>query len=425
MDQLLAKISEKKRILDNIRSEKTPLFELQRDSFKRFQEVSFPTKKIENWKYTPLDKILQHNYKLHSIKDTQKRIDVSKLGIDFSENYYHIVIINGKLQSSLNRIPKNISLNTEADIPKTKKRCELLSKNMSSEGFFLLNTALFEEVIHLTIPSDTQVEKPIYIHFLHTQETETLYNPRVFVNVEKNSQATAIERHYNKTSHHVLTNYQCEISLDRNAKWNHYKIQSDTDTSYLIDQTYATQQRDSVSKFVTLSYGNAFVRNDLNTDLLEENAICNLFGISYLKGKQFADHHTEIRHIAPRCESNELYKGIFDEESKGVFNGKVWVEKDAQKTSGFQQNNNILLNPKSKIYTKPQLEIFADDVRCSHGCTVGQIDEKSLFYLKSRGISSASAKKILLLTFVEEVISQIEIPEITQQLKQALDLEVA
>ena len=208
----------------------------------------------------------------------------------------------------------------------------------------------------------------------------------------------------------VLTNSVTEIFAQKRAIVDYYKIQNDNLEASLIDNTYIAQKTQSNASVHTFSFGGNLTRNNLNFFHQGEHIDSTLKGITIIEGKQHVDHYTLVHHAAPNCESHQNYKGIFDDKATGVFNGKIYVEKEAQKTDAFQQNNNILLSDKASINAKPQLEIFADDVKCSHGCTIGQLDEKAMFYMQSRGIPQKEAKALLMYAFSNEVIESIKIP---------------
>ena len=274
-----------------------------------------------------------------------------------------------------------------------------------------------------------EVEKPIQIiNFTTGSEAATMLQPRNLIVVGENSQVQIIERHQSLTSNPVLSNVVTEIFADKASNVDYYKIQNDEITASLVDNSYIEQQSNSVVSVHTFSFGGNITRNNLNFYQKGEHIDSILKGITIIEGKQHVDHHTLVHHITPNCESHQDYKGIYDERSTGVFNGKVIVEKEAQKTNAFQANNNILISDKASINTKPQLEIFADDVRCSHGCTIGQLDESALFYLRSRGIPLKEARALLMYAFANTVLESVKIPQlkerITKQIASKLGVNV-
>jgi Fe-S cluster assembly protein SufD len=243
-----------------------------------------------------------------------------------------------------------------------------------------------------------------------------MLQPRNLVVVEENSHVQIIERHQNLTQNPVLTNSVTEIFAEKRAIVDYYKIQNDNANASLIDNTFIKQDRESLASVHTFSFGGKLTRNNLNFYQEGERMDSTLKGITIIGDKQHVDHNTLVHHIEPNCESHQDYKGIFSDKATGVFNGKVVVEKEAQKTNAFQANNNILLSDKASINTKPQLEIFADDVKCSHGCTIGQLDESAMFYMRSRGIPEKEAKALLMFAFTNNVLESVKIPELKQRI---------
>ena len=223
--------------------------------------------------------------------------------------------------------------------------------------------------------------------------------------VGENSHVQIIERHQSLSSNITLTNAVTEVFVNKRGIVDIYKVQNDLETASLIDSTYVSQKRDSVASTHTFSFGGNLTRNNLAFYQEDERCVSNLNGISILNGKQHVDNHTLVTHKAPNCESHEMYKGIYDQNSTGVFNGKVVVEQAAQKINAFQQNNNLIIGEKASVNTKPQLEIFADDVKCSHGCTIGQLDESALFYMQQRGIPKKEAKALLMYAFSNDLLN--------------------
>jgi len=218
----------------------------------------------------------------------------------------------------------------------------------------------------------------------------------------------------------VLTNAVTEIYADKRAMVDYYKIQNDHANASLIDNTYVEQQGESNCSVHTFSFGGKLTRNNLQFFQKGEHIDSTMKGVTIIEDKQHVDHNTLVHHIEPNCESHQDYKGIYDDKSVGVFNGKVLVEKEAQKTNAFQSNNNILVSDKATINSKPQLEIFADDVACSHGCTIGQLDEDAMFYLKSRGIPAKEARALLMYAFANNVLSSVKIPELQKRVNKLI-----
>jgi Fe-S cluster assembly protein SufD len=291
------------------------------------------------------------------------------------------------------------------------------NKAAEKDSLSSLNTAFSSEGAYIHIPKNKIVEKPIQIiHFSTGNESATMLQPRNLIVVDENSHVQIIERHQSLTSNPVLTNSVTEIFANKRAIVDYYKIQNDNENASLIDHTFVKQSRESFASVHTFSFGGKLIRNNLNFYQNGERIDSTLKGITIIGEKQHVDHNTLVHHIEPNCESHQDYKGIFDDRSTGVFNGKVVVEKEAQKTNAFQANNNILISDKASINTKPQLEIFADDVKCSHGCTIGQLDESAMFYMRSRGIPEKEAKALLMFAFSNNVLESVKIPELKQRI---------
>ena len=290
-----------------------------------------------------------------------------------------------------------------------------------AESLTSLTTAFAKEGAYIRIPKHKEVEKPIeIINFSTGNEAAVLLQPRNLIVVEENAHVQIIERHQSLSGNAVLTNSVTEIFAEKRAYVDYYKIQNDRENASLIDSTYISQEQESNCRVHTFSFGGKLTRNNLNFYQKGERCDSTLNGITILEGKQHVDHNTLVHHIAPNCESHQDYKGIFSDSSVGVFNGKVYVEKDAQKLDAFQQNNNILVDDKATINSKPQLEIFADDVRCSHGCTIGQLDEDALFYLRSRGIGKKEARALLMYAFANNVLESVKIPELKARINKLI-----
>ncbi len=403
-------------------------------AFQSFETLGFPTKKLEAWKYTSLNAILKEDYSI--FPDREKAVnlaDVKKYFIHDIDSY-KIIFIDGKYSSFLSSTThdgKDICLMSSAlTKPKYKGVIDTYFNKIAKEdNMTSLNTAFAKEGAYIVIPKGVEVEKPIQIiNFTTGSEEATLLQPRNLIVVEQNAHVQIIERHQSLTSNPVLTNAVTEIFVAKHATVDYYKIQNDHTAASLIDNTFIEQQSESECAVHTFSFGGNITRNNLNFFQKGSHVNSILKGITIIEGKQHVDHHTLVHHIEPNCESHQDYKGIFDERSTGVFNGKVIVNKEAQKTNAYQQNNNILVSDRSTINAKPQLEIFADDVKCSHGCTIGQLDEQALFYMQQRGIPKKQARGLLMYAFANTVLESVKIPEvqsrITKLIAQKLNVDI-
>lgn len=395
---------------------------LRNEAIKVFEEKGFPTKKEEAWKYTSLKSILKPDYSVFPKQENHIEYrDIKKYFIHDIDSY-KIVFIDGKYSSHLSQTTHegiDVCLMSAA-FSKPKYRATIeryFNKVATKDSLSSLNTAFSIEGAYIHITKNKVVEKPIQIiHFSTGNESAMLLNPRNLIVVEENAQVQIIERHQSLTTNPVLTNSLSEIFANKRAVVDYYKIQNDSLDSSLIDNTFIEQKQESVVSVHTFSFGGRLTRNNLNFYQKGEHIDSILKGITIIGNKQHVDHNTLVHHIEPNCESHQDYKGIFDQHATGVFNGKVVVEKEAQKTNAFQANNNILISDKATINTKPQLEIFADDVKCSHGCTIGQLDESALFYMQSRGIPKKEAQALLMYAFSNNVLSSVKIPEMKQRI---------
>ncbi|GAA4944812.1 Fe-S cluster assembly protein SufD [Algibacter agarivorans] len=409
-------------VFENQADVDTYVHDVRNDAIKIFEEKGFPSKKEEAWKYTSLNKILKEDYSVFPKQENALEYrDVKKYFIHDIDTY-KIVFIDGKYSSHLSQTTHDgldVCLMSAA-LSKPKYRLIIenyFNKAATKDSLPSLNTAFSNEGAYIQIPKNKLVQKPIQIIHLSTgNESATMLQPRNLIVVGENSHVQIIERHQSLTDNPVLTNSVTEIFANKRAIIDYYKVQNDNSNASLIDNTFIKQKRESVASVHTFAFGGKLIRNNLNFYQEGERIDSILKGVTIIGDKQHVDHNTLVHHIEPNCESHQDYKGIFGENSTGVFNGKIIVEKEAQKTNAFQANNNILISDKATINTKPQLEIFADDVKCSHGCTIGQLDESALFYMQSRGIPEKEAKALLMYAFSNNVLSSVKIPEIKQRI---------
>ena len=398
------------------------IHEIRSNALQNFEDLGFPTKKLEAWKYTSLNAVLKQDYSLFPEKEnTIELADVKKYFIDDIDTY-KLVFIDGKYSSFLSETTHDVFdvciMSSALAKPKYKAVIEnYFNKIAKQDNLTSLNTAFANEGAYIYIPKNVEVEKPIQIlNFTTGSEAATLLQPRNLIVVEQNAHVQIIERHQSLTSHPVLTNAVTEVFAAKDATVDLYKIQNDVTNASLVDNAYIEQKSNSIVSVHTFSFGGNITRNNLNFYQRGEHIDSILKGITIIEGKQHVDHHTLVHHIEPNCESHQDYKGIYDERATAVFNGKVVVDKEAQKTNAYQQNNNILISDKATINAKPQLEIFADDVKCSHGCTIGQLDDTALFYMQQRGIPKKEGKALLMYAFANTVLESVKIPEVKQRI---------
>ena len=392
--------------------------DIRSEAIKQFESIGFPNKKLENWKYTSLKNLLNTDYSvLPEINNVLEFKNIRKYLIDDIDSY-KIIFVDGKYCSHLSETTHEGMDICILSAALTQSKYELIIENYFNkialkDGITSLNTAFSNEGAFIHIPKNKFVEKPIQIiHFSTGNEASLMFQPRNIIVVDENSQVQIIERHQSLSENKVFTNSVTEIYADKKSIIDYYKIQNDNLQASLIDNTYVNQERNSAFSMHTFSFGNELVRNNLNISQNDEFIETIIKGVTIIGNKQHVDHNTLIQHNKPNCNSHQDYKGIYDNKSTGVFNGKIIVEKQAQKTNAFQSNNNVLLSDKATINAKPQLEIYADDVKCSHGCTVGQLDKNALFYLKSRGIPEKEATALLMYGFANNILESVKIPEI-------------
>ncbi|MGH2666570.1 Fe-S cluster assembly protein SufD [Flavobacterium sp.] len=388
-------------------------------AIKNFEDKGFPTKKEESWKYTSLNTILKNDFSVFPKKENAIEFkEVKKFFLNDLDTY-KVIFIDGIFSSYLSSTTHDgldvCLMSSALTKPKYKMIIDTFFNQVASkeESLTTLNTAFANEGAYINIPKSKVVEKPIEIIYFSTgNEAALMVQPRNLIIVGENAHVQIIERHQSLNENPVLTNSVTEIFAQKRAIVDYYKIQNDLQSSNLIDNTYIAQKQESRVAVHTFSFGGNITRNNLNFYHQGERIDSTLKGITIIGDKQHVDHYTLVQHATPNCESHQNYKTILNDSATGVFNGKIFVEKEAQKTDAFQQNNNILLSDKATINAKPQLEIFADDVKCSHGCTIGQLDESAMFYMQQRGIPKKEAKALLMYAFTSEVTSSIKIPEL-------------
>lgn len=404
-----------------------PVHDIRSEAIKTFETKGFPGKKAEAWKYTSLNALQKIDFSIFpKTENTLEYKDVKRYFLHEIDTY-KIVFIDGVYSSYLSETTHDgvdVCLMSAAFTkPEYKAIIEVYFNKVASkdESLTSLNTAFSKEGAYIYIPKNKVPKKPIEIlHFSTGNEAALLLQPRNLIVAEENAELQIIERHQSLTDNDILTNAVTEIFAAKSANIDYYKVQNDNKSASLIDNTYISQDHRSNVSVHTFSFGGKLIRNNLNFYQNGERIDSILKGVTILGEKQHVDHHTLVHHIEPNCESHQDYKGIFGEKSTGVFNGKIIVDKIAQKTNAFQQNNNILISDKATINTKPQLEIFADDVKCSHGCTIGQLDEDALFYLQSRGIPRKEAGALLMYAFANNVLESVRIPALKSRINKLI-----
>ena len=401
-------------LFNQIEQLKSTLSSERAEALGQFLAAGFPTKKDEEYKYTDLSEAVNKQYSLTPKQEfhiTKEQLDQLHLG---EEHFDFIVFVNGKFQKALSKISVEnaefLTLNNAFSSNKDLVEKYFNQIKPKNTAFTALNDALYSDGFFLFVPKNTVIDKPIHLFYIsENQDENVFYTTRNLLIVEEGAKVEVIESHHNFDETYTFTNSVTEIFVGKNAKADWHKLQNDSQTTYLVDSTFAKQERDSLATVNTFAFGGKLVRNNLDFIHTGENINSFMNGITIIGNEQLVDHHTAVHHNEPNCESYQNYKGVFKDKAHGVFNGKVFVNKIAQKTNAYQQNNNILLSEGATIDTKPQLEIFADDVKCSHGCTVGQLNDEALFYLRARGISKKEAQALLLYAFANDAMENIDI----------------
>lgn len=407
---------------------------LRENAFARFEELGFPTIRQEEWKYTNVAPIAKGKFEpaLERPEDSQT-LDAAGLWPFVYEEARRsrLVFVNGFYRddlSSIEALPANVVAQNIQGALGEEKHVEILrhqlarSADYNENAFTALNTAFLADGAFLLIPRGVRVEAPIHLIFIGDgKQGQHLASTRLLVVGEEGSSATIIESYVGvRETDRYLTNAVVEIVLADGARLDHYKVQDESLEAFHVATTEARLARDSSFNSTTITLGARLSRHDIKVSLDAEGAECWVDGLYLVGTGQHTDTHSVIDHRRPHCTSHQLYKGILDGKSRAVFNGKVFVRPGAQQTDAMQTNRNLLLSDEARVDTKPQLEIFADDVKCAHGATVGQLEEEELFYLMSRGMHRDLARNLLTYGFAEEVIDKIKIESIKAQLDEAV-----
>ncbi|WP_185862690.1 SufB/SufD family protein [Blattabacterium cuenoti] len=395
----------------NIHGEYSYISSLRHKSIDLFLKKGFPSVTDEEWRNTDVHSILNQEYNLFSKQ--RKDLTYKKIKeLIYLDDSFLIIFIDGKYQS----IYSHTSTSSKIRLSNLASQEEREIKNFygklsnPNEAFNILNTIFSKDGGYIYIPDNIFLKNPIEILHIYTGiESKIMLNTRNLIIVGESSYVQIIEHHKCLKKHLLFNNSVSEIYAFSNSQIEYYKIQDDLDELSIIDNTFVKQDLRSKCSFYTFSFQGKFIRNNLNFYSHGKFTYSYLYGISLLSEGQLVDHHTSMEHLYSNAHSFQLYKNILWNKSIGIFNGKILVDKCIKKVKAFQKNNNILLSDEACIYAKPQLEIFSDDVKCSHGCTVGTFHELDLFYCQSRGIPEKESKVLLLLSFLEEVLKTMNI----------------
>lgn len=385
----------------------TPITERRAQAKTALEKLGLPTSKNEEYRFTPIARVLGKNFDLTTYEKSSSALQQIKAFEIPELDAQVVVMVNGQFSRDLSNFSDSEIYIQELD---ENKHAEHLARHAEYQNDALVawNTAAWSSGVFIHIPEKKVVSKPILIYHINdTTSGEVKSITRNLVVVGKHSEVTIVEKFDSIGTHANFSNLVTEVIVSENAGLNFYHVQADHGNRYQFTQTTIAQAKHSRVNCYTFTLDGKFVRNNLHLNLDGEGCESHMYGLYLLQGDTLADNHTVVDHRKPNSFSNELYKGILDGNSKGIFNGKIFVRPQAQKTNAFQSNRNILLSDKSTINTKPQLEIWADDVKCSHGCTTGQLDDEALFYLRSRGIEKNTARAMMLYAFAAEVVESI------------------
>jgi Fe-S cluster assembly protein SufD len=403
---------------------------LREDAFDAFERLGFPTTGEEDWKYTNVAPIARAFFAPPPSAE-RARLGGNELAkISYSETAHsRLVFVNGSINdelSSLDALPAGIIVTSLSDALRSEHQNVLRehvgrATEFDVDGFAELNAAYLGEGAFVYLPPGARLDAPLHLLFVAGEsETPLLVSPRVVVVADRDSSVTIIEG-YEATGEHVyLTNAVVEVFVGEGARVGHYKVQRESERAFHVATTAVELARGAAYDLTTITLGARLSRHGVRVNMAHEGAECWVDGLYLVGAGQHADTHSTIDHFAPRCTSHQIYKGILDGDARAVFNGKVFVHPDAQQTDAQQTNKNLLLSSDARVDTKPQLEIYADDVKCSHGATVGQLEEEELFYLRSRGLHDELARNLLTYGFAEELIDKIKIESIKNQLDEAI-----
>lgn len=394
------------------------------EAMEQFRCSGFPTRRNEEWKYTDLKALSNRAFTPPSdpdlaqprTPDRSTAAEKEAITLRFEDGRWL------SLKAGLDLPPPGVTITSLGkmltDFPDRIKEHLALFNNPSEHALVPLNTAFAQDGAFIYLEKNVVLEQPLTLEFRTARgDRPRLSVPRNLIILSEGASLTLVEKHVCEDNAAVYwSNSHTEIQLGKGSQMDHVQLQLENTNAYHTILTKVQQARDSHYRSTVFSLGGRLARSDLDISLEDKGAACELNGLYLLDGEQHVDHHTRIDHLEPDCSSSELYKGIFSDSSRGVFNGKVYVHPDAQRTVAYQSNPNLLLSRSAEIDTKPQLEIFADDVKCSHGATVGQLDSDALFFLRSRGIDENQAINILLSAFTEEIVQKVRNADVRSEL---------
>ncbi len=401
----------------------------RRDALEQFAVKGYPSPRIEDWKYTRLTPITNQTFQ--SVIQAPAISDISIPQGLRMDGAYQMVFIDGHFREDLSQLSDNHSgiriYSLAMALKEFPQRMQALfghAQSIERHGFNALNSAFANDAAVIELEPNQVLEKPLQLIFLaspNTPEQDPLMvHPRVMISLAANTRLQLIESYSGSGTSNYLNNCATLAVLEKGARLDHYKHQQEAPDAFHISSLDVLQHADSQFISHSISLGAAISRNEIHVNLNGPGAECTLNGLYMGSAKQYVDYHTRIDHSQPHCNSNEHYKGVLGGSAQGVFNGRVYVHPDAQKSDAQQSNQNLLLSATAEVDTKPQLEIYADDVKCSHGATIGQLDENMVFYMRSRGIPESAARSLLTYGFAREIVDRIDLPELRESVALAV-----
>ena len=389
--------------------------DIRKDAFKNFLKIGYPTKKHENWRFTNLTSIAKTEYRFPN--GGMSKIDDNIINEHSINNCHRIVFVNGKFNAELSAFDDIAKRITIKNISESFSDLNQNSTVYDPNPFILLNNAFVTGGYYIEIDSNYIEDKPLHILNIISDNKDFIqHHHKNLIKIGMNSQVSIVEENVNVNHKGSFRNTVYNIKVDENSTLSHILLQNNLAKSNDINHIFTEQQDNSTYNMQLINIGGDLIRNDLNVQIDGENCTTDISGLSLLSGKDHVDNYTVVSHNKPNSNSRQLFKYILDESSEGVFNGLVTVQPDAQKTDSQQTNKNILMSKKALMNSNPQLEIYADDVKCSHGSATGELDEDAIFYLRSRGIDLMTAKSLLIEGFAKEVTDKIKIDSVKEKL---------
>jgi len=390
---------------------------IEQTAFDNFNRLGIPTGKSEEWKYTRIGNVFNKEYQFLSGKTVESfgAANLNEVRLPGHEEANELVFVNGLYSSSLSTVRSSALFITSLEKAAANEYSGIVSKHFEhsntyiKDGIHALNTAFAGNGVFVHVKKGQIVEHPVYIYNItDTRGGNSFTQLRTLIHVAEQAHIQLVETYVTIGTADSFLNQVTEVIVEKDALVEYYKIQNNAPAANQVSTTHFRQTGKSFIHAVTISLNGGIIRNNLNMAMEAEYSEAHLYGLYFLKGNSHIDNHTIVDNVKPHCLSNELYKGIIDDNATAVFNGKIFVQPQAQKINAFQSNKNVLLSDTATVNTKPQLEIYADDVKCSHGCTVGQLDEEALFYLRSRGINEKTAKSLLVHSFAVDILEYIK-----------------